>query len=240
MDKKTILETIQRMVALSENNPNEHEAQLAAQKAQEYMLKYNIGLAEVNSYSSVEWVDFDSHESGRLTTVHDAALSVVEKFYFVKVLYSKRFVKFENGRRKTKKVVKIFGEKHNVEVANYIYHYLVKIFHSLWEDARAINGYNTNHAAGYYWGISVGLSEKLAEDRKAKFGDSKSQNALIVLSTELDKKFIERFPNLTAGVSRKFNSTAYNTGKSDSRHVNIKNGLRGYNGSLNAQQRYLG
>jgi hypothetical protein len=48
MENVKIIETIKKLFALAGNNPNEHEAQAAALKAQRMMAKYHINATQVS------------------------------------------------------------------------------------------------------------------------------------------------------------------------------------------------
>ena len=53
-ERAEILEKIRKLLALAGNNPDEHEATLASERAQEMLLKYNLSLFEVENASKPE------------------------------------------------------------------------------------------------------------------------------------------------------------------------------------------
>jgi len=188
MDRETIIETIQRLLALS-GSPNEHEAKLALARAQEWMIRHNVSMAEVDSteIDRGQWVDEDVAE-GRPYEQKFVA-SICTKFFFVKCY---ECIKFTNSRRVTH--LCIFGDRENVAVAKHVYVYLTRRFRELWDDYRRLYGAERRHAQGYYFGLHEGFTRKLREERKVQEREADTSHALVVVQSKLDRKFQENHP----------------------------------------------
>jgi len=55
-----VVDRIRKLLELAKNNPNEHEAALAAERAQTLMLEHNIEFATVDKKEGVDKVDLDN------------------------------------------------------------------------------------------------------------------------------------------------------------------------------------
>lgn len=132
-DKTKIIDKIQKLLALSKS-PNEHEAALAAEKAQELLATYNIDVSEVEAEEAKASVTQDS-----VRTIRKAWKRVVRNsaahMYFCEYYYST--YKTEAPQRKRGFVNYdlhfYVGEPHNIAVAKMMSEYLIA---TVWRLAR--------------------------------------------------------------------------------------------------------
>lgn len=97
MDQEDLVNRIQKLLRLSES-PNESEAQLAAQKVQVLLQKYNLDEAEVRGHqgrSPIVLVDVDYLTTPKWSKIWEVRLGgLLAGAYFSKVLFSKFEISF--------------------------------------------------------------------------------------------------------------------------------------------------
>ena len=226
-NRDTILETIQRLLALS-GSPNEHEAQLALAKAQEWMLRYNISMVEVESaeVGEKDWVEEELWSGGaRPPGPTRYAAEVVQKCFFVRAVWVSRRDIYGFSKR-----LRIFGQKENVAIARHVFVYLCRVFRQLWDAYRRENAAAPNQAHGFYLGLALGLADKLRAEREvAEESHTSSQcNALVVCGRELDRRFREQYPRCRDGRSRDVKDTsAFGDGYDHGKAIELRKGVEG-------------
>ena len=117
MDKTSILEKIEKLLALAGNNPSESEAQAALAKARELMAKHNIAEAELTGTTASEPLK-ESVSSVKIATEWKRRLAELVAEHF-------RCKHFYYTFKKSHKVV-FFGFESDSKVAATIFEYLAK------------------------------------------------------------------------------------------------------------------
>lgn len=223
MDRKDLLDTVQRLLALSSSS-NEHEAQLAAAKASDLMMRHNIAMAEVTSHSgndSEEWVTEDVYSSGRASVEEIFVSTLLQKFFFVQP------ISFRDRKSKIT-TLRFFGDKSNVEVAKYVYEYLNRTFKELWNLTCIENFYDVKYKRTFYQGVYVGFEEKLNKERESMLrADLKSSNALVLVGNKIKNALVIHHPKLRTIQSAPiaFRNDIYNEGVVAGRNINLRKGL---------------
>lgn len=166
MDKKQVLDKIQKLLSLA-NSSNEHEAKLAADRANELLTRYNLSMQDIKEgreYSSVK-----VGGGARRKFHHELVFSLLMEFFFIEIVQSRR--KGIRGFIPGEVVAIFIGEEHNVKIAKYIFDFLVPAMERGWKAFKAkyeAEGYGglTAHKKSYYTGLYLGLQENLEKTRK--------------------------------------------------------------------------
>lgn len=161
-----ILKKIQKLLALATSD-NENESSVAAQKAQELIVKYNIDMQQVhNAQFEYRWHEIATEPYLRMH--QKFILPILKDFFFVKALLCPQFAGTYTitGARQFKTVVKILGTQTNVIIANYIFDYLSETYQRLWLDYKRENNLSEKARQAYYNGLTKGLREKLTAVRE--------------------------------------------------------------------------
>ena len=125
-ERNRMIEKIKRLVALSQS-PNEHEAALAADKAQELLALYNLSMSDLDTESKdEEFMTDEDLETDSLPWRRHLA-TMVAKMYFCSYFYT--FVKRPSLTRSCGYVRydkhSFVGARHNIEVAKMMFKYLI-------------------------------------------------------------------------------------------------------------------
>ena len=133
-DKSKIIDKIQKLLALSKS-PNEHEAALAAEKAQELLATYNIAVSEVEAGEAKTSVIQDVIKTKRSAWQRVVRVSA-SRMYFCEYYFSTYIVEAPQRKRGFVKYDLHFyvGEPHNIAVAKMMSEYLID---TVWRLARA-------------------------------------------------------------------------------------------------------
>ena len=192
MDRNSLLDTIQRLLALG-GSPNEYEARAAMAKAQELMLRHNLSMEEVRA-SDVAAAGYREEPAwtthGGMPFEAFKAMAIVEKFFFARIVLSKQ----QAGPRNFTQAILCFGRPENVAVAKHVLVYLIRLFRDLWKQARAHRRMRGLHARPFYAGVAFGLNEKLLADRER--AAEVQAGALVAVTTALDRAFEGRYGDL--------------------------------------------
>jgi hypothetical protein len=158
-----LIEKISKLLALA-TSPNEHEARAAAEKANALLVQHNLSMADLNREHRESYVE-ESLTRGRNFTTEDKYIwRLMMNHFFVKLMVSRGRVYF-------------LGTKTNVEVARYIYGFLVRKYRELWHEYKKENLLSARAKQSYYDGLSTGLSMQLSAQREATVARAASNKA---------------------------------------------------------------
>jgi hypothetical protein len=172
-----IVEKIQKLLALA-NSSNEHESQLAAEKAQALLIKYNLTAEEVDlDPNEDKYVkEVITTDTSKLSPEWKHIYQLLVEFYFVRIVLGRAPVKDEsghyvrtaNGRRIRYEVYyTIVGKPHNVKIALHVQSFLERSFKELFDaysketKSRSLQARNS-----FYVGLYKGLSQQLRSNVK--------------------------------------------------------------------------
>ena len=233
--KRGILEKVKKLLSLAQS-PNEHEALLAMQKVQELNAKYNI--------NELPEQDLDDHSyliiytgRKRLASYTKFICSILTSHYFVEVIFSDEYNAKLGERYKT---IELLGTQQNVEMAEYVYHFLVNKIEQLWAGYREQSRTKLNRSAknSYCIGLASGFHKKLDAmqaqtnekcDVHSPKQELSSERKEIVLRNDLMlSQFMRtRFPRIrrVRSTARVGDTGSYSQGVSDGRNIVLHKGL---------------
>ena len=226
-----ILEKVKKLMALA-GSSNEHESFLAMKKANELMIKYNIGRFENNTQDRYTY-KIICHKKKRVENYQRRICTIIWKYFFVEVVFSSLF---DAKKGETYKSIEFLGTDENVKMAEYVYYFLLNNLESLWKVYNEATNVGYKHKRSYWLGILDGFSKKmeLIDNsellNKKNYTDLKTNNigALIRQNDDILKEFISlRFPRLKsyrANASTVF-YTAFNDGVEEGKKLNISRGI---------------
>lgn len=196
-----IVEKVKKLLALA-TSPVEAEAKLAAARAQELLVKYNLTLAQVEKSDTVLACDkkfiHKVYKNERRKGTEDVyVLSLINSFFFVAVVQSKYFVL---GKQNRVSGHSFLGRHHNVEIAEFVYDFLKLKFQQLFADYRQKTKCSVTSKKDYYYGLYCGLFKQLTEARNKV----QTETGLVVSEeSELLEFMRKEFSNLSKSKNEK-------------------------------------
>jgi len=189
-EKEKLVSRVQKLFALGESN-FEAEAKVAVRKAYELMARHNIVSVELPE-SERKFV-FRPVGEVYLKTPHYVRLlaGIMMSSYFVKCIFT-----YINHEGKFYKYLELYGEPHNVDVAEYVYHFLLAEGERQWNVFKAgitNGGYSKN---AFLEGFYIGFNDTLRSQKEEALGDVASGNTLPVSVDDplLNEKYRKQYP----------------------------------------------
>ncbi len=158
---KRVLERVHKLLALAESD-NQHEAEAAAAAAQRLMLKHNVSVEDAPSNYSFREI---GRITGRVTEWERRLGNVLRDHFFVDVIWVPAYRIHEHKRGS---VMEVIGTPENLDLAAYVYDFMVRTGERLWrahQQAQNIRG-NADRRA-FLAGVMSGFGQKLAQQAKA-------------------------------------------------------------------------
>jgi hypothetical protein len=186
-----VLERVHKLLALAESD-NRHEAEAAAAAAQRLMLKHNLEQVAEGAQPGESRYGFRhlGRVTGRVTEWERRLGNVLREHFFVDIIWVPAYRPDEQKRGS---VMEAIGSRENLDLAAYVYDFLVRTGERLWQahrSAHAIRG-NADRRA-YLAGVMSGFAQKLAQQAKAH----KAQGLVWVPHAELAQYTRKRHPYL--------------------------------------------
>lgn len=168
MNVDGLISKIKKLLSLA-NSDNENEAKVAAEKAQELLVKHNLDMQEVEN-KDFEYTEQLVASEPYIRWHQPFIIDILQEFFFIKVMWYNKFTGFSDrdpGRypsgvaRKLRKDINLLGTKANVQVAHYVFDYLTVVYQRLWLEYKHEHDLGEKSRKSYYEGLTHGLSEKL-------------------------------------------------------------------------------
>lgn len=155
-----VIDLIQKLLALA-NSDNEHEAKLAASRAQELLIRHNLTLedCEPDDKYNMQVVDTGM---GRAPTEWKYVQSILGEFFYVKIIHMRKPVFNKETFKYSKHMSYVMcGQQHNIEIAKFVRDFLTNSFIKLFNEYRNRTGAPTTSKTSFYIGLYSGLAEQL-------------------------------------------------------------------------------
>jgi hypothetical protein len=215
-----VLERIAKLLALAES-PNEHEAQAAMSAAQRLMLKHNIEAA-VSGVRAVHCYRHLGKPTGRVSEHERRLAMLLDEHFFVQVIWVPVW-RVAEGKRGS--VLEACGSRDSVELAAYVYDFLMYTAEALYRDDRKRRRDRT-HAARrkFLAGVISGFHERLTRERTR----SEAEGLVWVGDAEVREYFRRRHPHVRwARHSVSTSGEAYTRGQTAGRNIVLHRGVKG-------------
>jgi hypothetical protein len=188
---RALVEKVRKLLALSESS-NEHEAALAAEKAQELMLRYGIDMAQVAIAAGASTIGIDdARVETRLDPWRRQLADSIAKSMGGRVVFTRNY--------RTAHVMSFFGPAGTAQSIAALYHHLEAQLVTTSAIATANRAEKRVHGRTYRTSFLLGavdrLDRRLARHRTDVQTDANSQ-ALVIIGSALDRAIEERFGRL--------------------------------------------
>jgi hypothetical protein len=157
-DDDARLAKIQKLLALADRNPDEHEARAAFARASELMRKYNVTTQRSRQPSDYVYRHLGS-SSGRIAHHRYVIASLLQEHYFVQCIWVDSYT-VRTGVRGHR--LEIMGTRSNVDMAEYVHDCLARSCETLWRAYKTDAGVTDRRAKRQYLdGLLTGFRRQL-------------------------------------------------------------------------------
>jgi hypothetical protein len=210
-EENRLLKRVEKLLALA-TSTNEHEALLAMQKVQELYAKYNLERIE-NKKSSQYLSEIIFTKKKRLERYQYVICSILNEHFFVEVIHASLY----DAKKTTEfKVIELLGTRENVQMADYVYHFLMNQTEILWNGYRRERPKNPRARRSFCLGVVSGFRDKLDRHQKQVMKTDTSMAIVLKQDKELEGFVRTRYPRLIKihHGARIHEAIHYNAGKS--------------------------
>jgi len=236
LENTRILEKVRKLLSLA-GSPNENEALLAMQKANELIEKYNIERIEQNRETGFIY-SIINHKRKRIENYQRRICLILQEHFFVDVVYSNLY---DPIARETHRTIELLGTAENVRITEYVYHFLMNQMELLWKSHQRKKTTFLKNKRSYRLGVLEGFHGKLDEQaaaRKNRYrpgpGNEKPLSALILAEDRALKQFTRmRFPRLSTirHAGAHIDRRTFQAGMDDGKHLNLHKGVHCHDGN---------
>lgn len=214
-----ILDKVHKLLALAQS-PNEYEAQNAMTKAHELLLRHNLSL--LHTQATWNYIYKQIGGVGRRDPVKSLISSILCKYFFVETIWT---FGYDQHRNRRVRVLEIYGTPENIEMAEYVYHYLQNVSELLWTEYKEKNAISGNrHRRTFIYGLLEGFYHKL----EGRVLENTSQKLVWKGDTRLHEFYSQKNPRRIRTYSRYSRTcqNAYNSGVFQGEKLIIHKGVR--------------
>lgn len=161
-----VLDRIRKLLSLAQSS-NEHEAQSATRIAQRLMLRHNI------DQLNIERDDGYTHRqigriTGRVSESESMLSTILQEHFFVDVIW---VYAYRPRDKKYGRVIEVCGRSENIELAHYVYDFLMRTAEHLWREHKKVTGISSNRDRRVFAaGVMSGFREQLDSQQKEQVG----------------------------------------------------------------------
>lgn len=225
-ESQRLLERVHKLLALAESD-NRNEAEAAAAAAQRLMLRHNLD-ARAHAPEANYGYRHLGRITGRVSEWERRLGNILSEHFFVEVIWVPAYRRAEQRRGS---VLEAIGSTENLEIAAYVYDFLLRSAEQLWRAHKLERGLREERERmSYYAGVMSGFAQKL----KAQARVHKADGLVWQPEAELNVYTRKRHPYLRtvshAGARR---GEAFAHGEQAGRNVLLRRGIsRGSSGEI--------
>ena len=157
-----VTETIKKLLRLAERG-TEHEKKVAMEKAMRAAQGYHIDISLINPDDETLVQKIEKQEI-------DCGAKISSKLRYITWIIQKHFnvSVITRGGRYSGRSIAFVGYEQDVEMAKYLLSMLGAEFDRLWKSHSKYNGDTTRNKNSYFYGLQLGLSEILTQNKEHK------------------------------------------------------------------------
>jgi predicted SprT family Zn-dependent metalloprotease len=219
-----MIRRVEKLLSLAQSS-NEHESLVAMEKVMQIYQIYNVNRIDRNIKSNYIYAIINLKKL-RVESYQSAICNVIQEFYFTDVVFSRLY---DSKTFKSYQTIELFGTKENVQMAEYVFHFLNSKVLDLWNSFSKINKLSVKFKRSYMIGVLRGFKDKLKSIKTESMDIITSGKMLKLKEQDADlHQFIrQRYPRLSKGKSSNSSiySEAFESGKKDGKSIVINKGI---------------
>ena len=215
-----ILDRVAKLLALA-GSSNEHEAQAAMNAAQRLMLKHNLEELSVGREQALSYRHL-GEPTGRVSEAERILANILSDHFFVDAIWVPVW-RAKEGKRGS--VLEICGRLENLEMAEYVYSFLMQTAARLWKEHKKSRGISGNRdRRAYLAGVMAGFRQEL----EAQARRNTKEGLVWVGDPEVGAFFHRRHPRIrwTRHTSSR-GTSAHEHGVEAGRRIVLHRGIQG-------------
>lgn len=222
---------IKKLLSLASSS-NEHESQLAAQKAHELIIRYNLEHVEQNSTDDDCDYVMLTNGTKKIPIWSKMIANILNHHFCVRVISTSRYVAESDSEER---VIELCGRRENIAIAEHCYHFLHATCDRLWKIYKEEHNAPAKHKRSYLVGLMNGLKDKLDSSDTFSHTDILSEAAqpttsalVLARDTKLNDFFRSRYPRIVKRSSSRsrVQQTAYQAGKTEGKNITINRTIK--------------
>ena len=217
-----LMRRVEKLLALSESH-KENEAKAALEKAQLLLKKHKMEVqnSSQNHFQNYEFLVVDTGKK-RLDDAYYAIASILSDFYGVSTLSDSIYSLKTNDKCRS---FYIFGDKQNILMAEYIFHYLLRELDYLWKHYKKQNQtHGVTSRNSFRLGVMHGFRSYLEEKQQGETAVSVGKELMVQEMQSAQKYRSQVFPriSISSGSRRsRFDSSSYSSGKKSGSEMRV-------------------
>lgn len=225
-----VMERLRKIMALTES-ANEHEALSAIRKARQLMGRHN--LSNWPSRKKTRYIStLINLKRKRLANYHKLICSILTGNFQVQIVLTPLYDAHDLTNYKC---IDILGCRENVQVAEYVFHFLLERLPALWRNHHGNNSGSRTDKNSYWFGVLKGFREGLENQPpdRTELGAGKESAPTTLPALHNDQAMVdfvaERYPrlrNTRRGTSR-INPEHFAAGRKDGQQLKLAKGVAG-------------
>jgi hypothetical protein len=186
-----VLRRITRLLALAES-PNVHEAEAAMKAAHRLMLKHNIETKVAAASEGYAFVHLGVPRR-RVEAAEHVLAGLLARHFFVEAIWVPSYLAKE---ARSGRVLELCGSLSNLEVASYVYTFLLETAERLWREHKHRHKIDSDkERRRFQAGVMSGFDEKLKSGAK----EDQREGLIWVGDPGLENFLNQRYPRRTGG-----------------------------------------
>ncbi len=223
---------VEKLFSLAKS-ANEHEAAQAMQRANALIRKYNLERIERRGASDYTYGVIELKKK-KISRQQRMIAIILKDFFFVEVITSQQYDALAD---ETYRTIELTGTKENVDIARYVYDFLVSRLEHLWysfKKSTKVKG--RQQKKSYHLGVIQGFSEKMKKEESQSHQNTQDQtvSSLVVAGDfGLQRYYVQRYPNMKTVrmKSLPLNRDTYAAGREEGRRLIIHKGIESRDGN---------
>ena len=230
-DQARLLKKVEKLLALA-TSANEHEASLAMKRVQELYARHNLEAVRRDARPEVVYTVLTRRRK-RMPATEAAIFAILVEHFFVQVIHTRQYDAADDTVYRAAEVI---GTPENVAMAEYVYEFLWRTIHTLWDDFKRRTGTSARGKRSYQLGVLHGFGDKLTRERTvvrvaAEVGiDERGCRALVRQADRRLRELIrERHPRLEwrSWGGGHHDAGSFDAGVADGAQVTLRKGVGG-------------
>ena len=166
-ENERIVDKIHKLFCLGESNYKE-EAKSAVMKAEELMIKYNVSMRDLPKEKRVFIFRPIGNIYKKVPSYVQRLARIISEYYFVKHIY---ITHWANHRRSH--YIEIYGEISNVNISEYIFHFLLMEGERQWEEFKKSEAYQKRFDEDMDRNFDTGINDRMYRYNSGKYRKGK-------------------------------------------------------------------